>query len=150
MRLCLRVALASAAISFACGSVLASPGAAHVNPPTLTALHAFVGDPLWGLDTPQGTLVGVLPDERTAQASTTKIMTLHLASIALAEGVVHLDDQVTIDALVAGIGGSSMDDVNGVALEEGEVVAFGDLIRGMMYPSGNNAAWAIAEHVARA
>jgi D-alanyl-D-alanine carboxypeptidase len=150
MRLRFRVALASAAISFACASVLASPGAAHVNPPTLTALHAFVGDPLWGLDTPQGTLVGVLPDERTAQASTTKIMTLHLASIALTEGVVHLDDQVTIDALVAGIGGSSMNDVNGVALEEGEVVAFGDLIRGMMYPSGNNAAWAIAEHVARA
>ena len=30
------------------------------------------------------------------------------------------------------------------------MVGFGDLIRGMMYPSGNNAAWAIAEHVARA
>ena len=98
---------------------LASPGSAHVNPPTLTALHAFVGDPLWGLDTPQGTLVGVLPDEQTAQASTTKIMTLHLASIALSEGVVHLDDQVTIDALVASIGGSSMKDVNGVALRGG-------------------------------
>jgi D-alanyl-D-alanine carboxypeptidase len=150
MRIRFGVATAIAAISFASASALAPPAAAHVDPPTLTALHAFVGDPLWGLDTPQGTLVGVLPDAQTAQASTTKIMTLHLASIALSEGVVHLDDQVTIDALVASIGGSAMKDVNGVALEEGEVVSFGDLIRGMMYPSGNNAAWAIAEHVARA
>ncbi len=150
MRLRFRVAMAIAAISLVWASALVPTGAAHVNPPTLTALHAFVGDPLWGLDTPQGSLVAVLPDEQTAQASTTKIMTLHLASIALSDGVVHLDDQVTIDALVASIGGSSMQDVNGVALEEGEVVGFGDLIRGMMYPSGNNAAWAIAEHVARA
>jgi serine-type D-Ala-D-Ala carboxypeptidase (penicillin-binding protein 5/6) len=150
MQLRFRVAAAAGAVSLLFVLASAPMGAAHVNPPTLTALHAFVGDPLWGLDSPQGTLVSVSPDEQTAQASTTKIMTLHLASIALSEGVVHLDDQVTIDALVAGIGGSSMNDVNGVALEEGEVVAFGDLIRGMMYPSGNNAAWAIAEHVARA
>lgn len=150
MRLRNRVATAVVVSSLACAAALAPAGSAHVSPPTLTALHAFVGDPLWGLGTPQGTLVGVLPDEQTAQASTTKIMTLHLASIALSDGVVHLDDQVTIDALVAGIGGSSMQDVNGVALEEGEVVRFEDLIRGMMYPSGNNAAWAIAEHVARA
>ncbi len=150
MRFRFRVAPAIAAISFVCACALAPSGAAHVSPPTVTALHAFVGDPLWGLDTPQGTLFAILPDEQTAQASTTKIMTLHLASIALSQGVVHLDDQVTIDALVASIGGSSMQDVNGVALEEGEVVSFGDLIRGMMYPSGNNAAWAIAEHVARA
>lgn len=134
MRLPFRVATAVVAIPLACAIALAAPAGAHVNPPSLTALHAFVGDPLWGLDTPQGTLVAVLPDEQTAQASTTKIMTLHLASIALSQGVVHLDDQVTIDALVASIGGSSMQDVNGVALQEGEVVAFGDLIRGMMYP----------------
>jgi D-alanyl-D-alanine carboxypeptidase len=123
---------------------------AHVAPPTLTALHAFVGDSLWGLDTSKGTLIANAPDERTAQASTTKIMTLRLTVRALEQGVVHLDDQVTIDALVAGIGGSTMADVNGVPLQVGEVVHLADLIRGMMYPSGNNAAWAIAEHVARA
>jgi len=58
-----RVATALVVGSLACASVLASPGSAHVSAPTLTALHAFVGDPLWGLATPQGTLVGVLPDE---------------------------------------------------------------------------------------
>ena len=43
-----------------------------------------------------------------------------------------------------------MADMNGVPLEEGEVVSLETLIRGMMYPSGNNAAWAIARHVAEA
>ena len=33
-----------------------------------------------------------------------------------------------------------MRDVNMVSLEIGEVVKLADLIRGMMYPSGNNAA----------
>jgi len=127
---------------------LAATASAHVDDPTVTALHAFLGDPLFGLDTAEGTLFATLPDERTAMASTTKLMTLHLTVLALNEGVVHLDDQVTINATEAGIGGSSMQDVNGVALEEGEVVSLEDLIRGMMYPSGNNAAWAIARHVA--
>lgn len=127
---------------------LVPTAAAHVDDPTVTALHAFIGDPLFGLDTPGGTLLGILPDERTAQASTTKLTTLHLTVLALEAGVVHLDDQVTINATEAGIGGSSMNDVNGVALEEGEVVSLETLIRGMMYPSGNNAAWAIARHVA--
>ena len=62
---------------------LASSAAAHVNPPTVTALHAFIGDALFGLDSPEGTLFGILPDERTAMASTTKLMTLHLTVLAL-------------------------------------------------------------------
>jgi len=129
------------------------PAAAHIELPTLTALHAFVGDPLWGLDTVHGTVLAVAPDERTAQASTTKIMTLFLTAQAVNQGVVHLDDQVTIDALVAIpmlLLQSRMQDVNGVPLQEGEVVRLADLIRGMMYQSGNNAAWEIAEYVARA
>ncbi len=35
-----------------------------------------------------------------------------------------------------------------IPLQQGEQVQFGDLLRGMMYPSGNDAAIAIAEHVA--
>jgi D-alanyl-D-alanine carboxypeptidase len=37
-----------------------------------------------------------------------------------------------------------------VTLEPGEVVNLDLLVRGMMYPSGNDAAWAIAYHVAQA
>jgi D-alanyl-D-alanine carboxypeptidase len=123
---------------------------AHVDAPTVTALHAFIGDPLFGLDAPAGTLFGILPDDQTAEASTTKLMTLDLTVHALDDGVVSLDDPVMINAFEAGIGGSSMDDINGTPLETGEVVSLELLIRGMMYPSGNNAAFAIARHVAQA
>jgi D-alanyl-D-alanine carboxypeptidase (penicillin-binding protein 5/6) len=44
---------------------------------------------------------------------------------------------------------SSMTDLRNNPLQKGEVVKFGDLIRGMMYPSGNNAAYAIVDHLAR-
>jgi D-alanyl-D-alanine carboxypeptidase len=127
---------------------LAPTASAHVDNPTVTALHAFLGDPLFGLGTAEGTLFATLPDDQTAQASTTKLMTLHLTVIALNDGIVDLDDLVTINAVESGIGGSMMTDVNGVTLEVGEVVSLEDLIRGMMYHSGNDAAWAIARHVA--
>ena len=127
---------------------LAPTASAHVDDPTVTALHAFLGDPLFGLGTAEGTLFATLPDDQTAQASTTKLMTLHLTVIALNDGIVDLDDLVTINAVESGIGGSMMTATNGVTLEVGEVVSLEDLIRGMMYQSGNDAAWAIARHVA--
>ena len=83
-------------------------------------------------------------------ASTSKVWALDLTAHALEQGWVDLGDQITITDDEADFGGNSMKDVNGVALEEGEVVKLGDLIRGMMYPSGNNATYAIADHVAKA
>ncbi len=147
---------------------------AHVPSPTVTAQHAFIGDPLFGLDTPDGSLFGILPDERTAMASTTKLMTLDVTLHAVDDGVVGLNDPVTVDAFAASLepGNSVMAtiadpfcrfDANGVdlgqnfsagsacvTLEPGEVVSLETLIRGMMYPSGNDAAWAIAYYVANA
>jgi D-alanyl-D-alanine carboxypeptidase len=128
---------------------VAAPASADFIVPTIVAQHAFVGDPLWGLDTAEGSIYGIAPDERTAMASTTKIMTLHLLNNAIAVGFVDPNDLVTVSALAASIGGSTMADVNtGVPLQAGEVVTLDGLARGMMYPSGNNAAWAIAEYVA--
>jgi hypothetical protein len=83
-------------------------------------------------------------------ASTTKLWTLDLTVHALNDGVVSLDDDITINAFEGGVGGSMMTDVNGTPLEAGEVISLELLIRGMMYPSGNNAAYAIARHVAQA
>jgi D-alanyl-D-alanine carboxypeptidase len=123
---------------------------AHVDSPTVTALHAFIGDPLFGLDTSAGKLFGIDEDDQTAMASTTKLWTLDLTVHALNDGVVSLDDDVTINAFEGGVGGSMMTDVNGTPLEDGEVISLELLIRGMMYPSGNNAAYAIARHVAQA
>jgi D-alanyl-D-alanine carboxypeptidase len=153
---------------------LVPTASAHVADPTVTALHAFVGDPLFGLDTADGKLFGVADDERTAMASTTKLMTLDVTLHAdVEDDVVDLDDDVTVDAFAASLepGNSVMAtisdpfcqfDSNGVnlgsawsvgsacvTLEPGEVVSLETLIRGMMYPSGNDAAWAIAYYVAQ-
>jgi D-alanyl-D-alanine carboxypeptidase len=123
-----------------------------VDPPTVTAGHAFIGDPLFGLGTANGSLFGILPDERTAMASSTKLMTLDVMIHAVDAGVVSVNDSVVVDPFAASIepDNSVMADVNGVTLEPGEVVRLDDLVRGMMYPSGNDAAWAIAYYVANA
>src|SRR5436190_879425 len=120
-----RKTLLAAAAAIVSAPVLAfAPAAsAHVDPPTVTALHAFIGDPLFGLDTPEGTLFGFAPDERTAMASTTKLMTLDVTLHAVDDGVVSLDDQVTVDPFSASLeappvgGNSVMADLNGVSLD---------------------------------
>ena len=168
------LAVAGATVVVAALFALVPAAGAHVDVPNVTAQHAFIGDPLFGLDTVDGTLLGILPDERSAMASTTKLMTLDVTLHAVDDGVVGLDDQVTVDAFAASIepGNSVMAtiqdpfcqfDANGmnlgsawsplsacVTLEPGEIVSLETLIRGMMYPSGNDAAWAIAFYVANA
>jgi len=85
-------------------------------------------------------------------ASTTKIMTLLIAAEATQPGCnpcANLTDVYTAplamcdSANVAGgmVGGSDAD------LCPGELIQFGDLLRGMMYPSGNDAAFSIADHL---
>ena len=94
---------AAAALAATAAFCVAVPAAsADIAPQYLDALHAFVGDPLFGLDTAQGMLYGKLPDEETQMGSTTKIWTLDLTAHALEQGVVHLNDQVTIDPYEAG------------------------------------------------
>nr|PZN45218.1 MAG: D-alanyl-D-alanine carboxypeptidase [Bacillota bacterium] len=70
-------------------------------------------------------------------ASTTKILT---ALIALERG--RLSDRVTISRRAAATPGSSM------SLRAGEVYTLHDLLRGLLLRSGNDAAVAIAEHIA--
>ncbi|HXF98943.1 MAG TPA: hypothetical protein VNJ46_10065 [Gaiellaceae bacterium] len=174
------MAIAAGVASLALVGLVPAAGA-HIVVPTVTAQHAFIGDPLFGLDTSEGTLFGIRPDERTAMASTTKLMTLDVTLHAVADGVVYLNDQVSVDDFAASLEPPNsvmaddndpgcMFDANGnaisldqfgnaqpwqvgsacVTLEPGEVVSLETLIRGMMYPSGNDASWAIAYHVAKA
>lgn len=70
-------------------------------------------------------------------ASTTKILT---CIVALEKG--NLDDTVSISRNAEGISGSSLD------LIRGEEVKLKDLLSGMMMVSGNDAATAVAEHIA--
>ncbi len=74
--------------------------------------------------------------ERRAMASTTKIMT---ALLVLERA--SLDDAVSISP-TALVGESSM------GLQAGEVVTVEDLLWGLLLPSGNDAAVALAEHIA--
>jgi D-alanyl-D-alanine carboxypeptidase (penicillin-binding protein 5/6) len=77
------------------------------------------------------------PDERLPMASTTKIMT---ALLALERG--HLSDKITISREAAGQEGSSM------YTSAGETYTLEELLYGLLLNSGNDAAWAIAEHIA--
>jgi D-alanyl-D-alanine carboxypeptidase len=148
----LATAVAALAASLAIGALVPAASANPPSPPVVAALHAFVGDPLYGLDTFAGTLFAKLPDEETQMGSTTKIWTLDQTAHALAQGVVHLDDKVTINQFEASLDASNslMVDIYGTPLEAGEVVSLGTLVRGLIYQSGNNAAFAIARHVAQA
>lgn len=73
---------------------------------------------------------------KRAMASTTKIMT---AIIVLEHG--NLSDMVTVDKQTAMVGQSSMGLVQGERLTEGE------LLKGVLVQSGNDAATLIAKHV---
>lgn len=80
-------------------------------------------------------------DERVEPASLTKIMTVYAASHALKEGLIHIDDQVTISKKAWKMEGSRM------FLEVGKMVSVDMLLNGIVIQSGNDASVALAEHV---
>lgn len=92
-------------------------------------------------DDPTNALYGIEQnaDAQCATGSTVKILTCILA---LEKG--NLDDAVTISANAVDF--SKYNSLMG--LQEGETWKLGDLLYGLMLPSGNDAAVAIAEHIA--
>lgn len=101
-------------------------------PIQLSAASALLVD----LDAGQ-TLYALRPDEPRPPASTAKLMT---ALITLRQ--VPLDGTVTVSATAAGTEGSRM------GLVAGETLTVRDLLYGLLVASGNDAAVALAEHVA--
>lgn len=92
-------------------------------------------------DTPTKSYRGIEQDadKQVYPASTTKILTCILA---LEKG--NLDDMVTVSAKAVDFGnGNSL-----MGLQEGDQYKLRDLLYGLMLPSGNDAAIAIAEHIA--
>ncbi len=75
-------------------------------------------------------------------ASLTKIMSLLLAMEKLAGGEISLEDRVTVSARASSMGGSE------IFLSDGDVVSLEKLLIGMAVGSANDAAVAVAEHVA--
>lgn len=111
---------------------LALPKGESAAPPNIQATSAILIDAKTGQ-----ILFDKKSATRCAPASTTKILT---AIIAIESG--RLDDNVKVSARAAGTGGSSM------YLYAGQNITLRELVVGLMMRSGNDAAVAIAEHLA--
>ena len=111
--------------------------------------------PCWGVELTLTSHAALLMEKTTGQilyaqnehearppASVTKIRTVLLTMEAIDSGRIALDDMVTVSAYAAGMGGSQ------VFLAEGEQMSVDDLLKAVCVSSGNDAAVALAEHVA--
>lgn len=88
----------------------------------------------------------VLYEQNSAEAmppaSVTKIMTLLLVMESIEDGKLSMDDMVTASAHAASMGGSQ------IYLKEGEQMTARDMIKSVVISSANDAAVALAEHIA--
>lgn len=83
-------------------------------------------------------------DKKMYPASTTKIMTALLAIEAIERGETSMDKMVTITADMLE---NADPDGSNIALKEGEIISLDSLLKGLIIPSGNDAACAIATHI---
>jgi D-alanyl-D-alanine carboxypeptidase (penicillin-binding protein 5/6) len=81
-------------------------------------------------------------DERLEPASVTKVMTILLIVEAIEAGTIAMEDAVTVSAYAASMGGSQ------IFLEEGEQMTVRDMLKSIVVSSANDAAVAMAEHLA--
>ncbi len=81
-------------------------------------------------------------DEALPPASVTKIMTLLLVMEAIDSGTLKWDDTVTASAHATSMGGSQ------IYLKEGEQMTVEDMVKSVVIASANDAAVALAEHIA--
>lgn len=80
--------------------------------------------------------------EKLPPASVTKVMTMLLVAEAIDSDKIKLDDMVTCSEYAASMGGSQ------VYLEPGEQMSVRDMLKAVAVASGNDAACALAEHIA--
>lgn len=80
--------------------------------------------------------------EKLPMASVTKIMTMLLAMEEIDSGRMKYDDIITGSAYAKSMGGST------IFLDEGEQMSVNDIMKGISVASGNDAAVAMAEHIA--
>ncbi|HEX22527.1 MAG TPA: D-alanyl-D-alanine carboxypeptidase [Chromatiales bacterium] len=81
-------------------------------------------------------------DKRLEPASLTKMLSAYVIDYELAQGNIHLDDEVIISKKAWKMPGSRM------FVEVGKKVSVEDLLTGVIIQSGNDATVALAEHVA--
>ncbi len=81
-------------------------------------------------------------DEQLPPASVTKVMTMLLVMEAIDSGKIRLSDTVTVSEKAASMGGSQ------VYLKVGETMSVEDMLKSVVVSSANDAAVALAEHIA--
>ena len=83
-------------------------------------------------------------DKRLIPASLVKMMLMLIVVESIQQGAFSLDQKVHVSRAASHIGGSQ------VYLKEGEVFTLGELLKAVVIASANDAAYAIAEHIAGA
>lgn len=120
-------------MTFSAFSVLADENAAvNMTAPAAILIEAGTGQVLYEKNS----------HDRRPPASVTKIMTMLLVIEAIDEGTLSLDDMVRCSEFAASMGGSQ------VYLEPNEEMSVRDMLKAVAVASGNDAAVALAEHVA--
>ena len=120
-----------------CACLLVQPAAAVTGAPAVDAGAAVL------MEKETGTILYEQnPHDKLEPASVTKVMTLLLVLEAVDDGRLALDDMVSVSAHAASMGGSQ------VYLKEGEQMSVDDMLKAVAVVSGNDAAVALAEHIA--
>jgi len=83
----------------------------------------------------------VNPHLKHPLASVTKLMTAAIVMEKLESGAAQLNETITVSGAASKMGGSQ------VYLKEGEVFTLEELMKAIMVASGNDAAYAVAEHL---
>ena len=89
-------------------------------------------------------LASLNPDQRQYPASLTKMMTSYVVGTALKQGKIHNEDMVTITETAWG---RNFPDSSKMFLNLNQQVSVGDLNKGIIIVSGNDACVAVAEHI---
>lgn len=82
------------------------------------------------------------PDGRIEPASLTKLMTAYIVATEIKQGTLTEDDLAIVSEFAQSMPGSRM------FIEAGKTVSIGELLRGLIVQSGNDASVALAEHIA--
>ena len=107
--------------------------------PVIVTQRALLRDPIYDDD-----LFATNVNTVQAIASVRKVMVTIVALEAVADGLVALDDEVTVSAAAANVNNTG---ASVMGLQAGEVITLRNLLYGNMMVSGGDATWAIAEHV---
>ncbi len=113
------------------------PSAAAISDTEITAPSAVLMEP-----STKKILFEKNPHDVRPCASITKVMTLILVFEAIDDGIIDYEDTVVSSAHAAGMGGSD------IWLEEGESMSAHEMIKAVVVASANDAAVALAEHIA--